>query len=364
MRILDRREHPVLSAAMPNVVSGVAIAALVGAAGLITRTGLLVRPVPLWVLIVFMVAAASVSALLVGRRSRPADRVFLVVPAFQQKHWVSELMHNTYRFLDRCGYELTLKIPDKDYSGNGQVHHLRRILAAREEYDAGIIVPVDVEAAPIRHDLKDFCEKFAKPVVMMDAHPFEDERAFPANTAFVGYDPAGIGECAAKWVVRELAGEADPVVVVVGCRDHSDRQLRFAEVVEQKLGLSKDQIIVHDNGEFARMRARKVVDRCLRELRGEGRTPSVIFCTNDDMALGAVDALLADGTTTATVVGVDGAAEAKALIDTGQSPLRATVVQDSYRVGEIAMDLLERMRKGERVHVLNSLDPELYTAGS
>jgi ribose transport system substrate-binding protein len=78
------------------------------------------------------------------------------------------------------------------------------------------------------------------------------------------------------------------------------------------------------------------------------------------LALGAIDALLADGTTTVTVVGVDGTPEARALIDTGQSPLRATVVQDSYRVSEIAVDLLEKMLRGEQVPVRTLLAGELY----
>ena len=61
---------------------------------------------------------------------------------------------------------------------------------------------------------------------------------------------------------------------------------------------------------------------------------------NDDMALGAVDALLCtDGRPgpETVVVGVDGTPQARAQIGSGPTPLRATVVQDSYRVAENAV---------------------------
>ncbi|HEV7647095.1 MAG TPA: substrate-binding domain-containing protein [Actinophytocola sp.] len=106
-----------------------------------------------------------------------------------------------------------------------------------------------------------------------------------------------------------------------------------------------------------------MVGRQLRDLGNAGRKLAVVFCTNDEMALGAVDALLADGSELANsvaVVGVDGTPEARALIDTGRSPLRATIVQDPYRISEIAVDLFERMVKGERVRVRTRLPVEVY----
>lgn len=115
---------------------------------------------------------------------------------------------------------------------------------------------------------------------------------------------------------------------------------------------------------FARIRASVVARRYLEQFRIAGQTLRVIFCTNDEIALGATDVLLADGSATASkvaVVGVDGTPEARALIDTGHSPLRATVVQDSYRIAEIATNLLEKMLNGENFAKRNHLRPELYT---
>jgi ribose transport system substrate-binding protein len=93
--------------------------------------------------------------------------------------------------------------------------------------------------------------------------------------------------------------------------------------------------------------------------------PHYIFCTNDEMALGAVDALRIAGVGndgSVVVVGVDGTPEAKALIDSQTTPLCATVVQDSCQMAEIAVDRLVRMNRGDAVKVRTYLKPYVYKA--
>ncbi len=76
----------------------------------------------------------------------------------------------------------------------------------------------------------------------------------------------------------------------------------------------------------------------LKHLKQNGHI-DVIFCTNDEMALGAADALLFGDTATpeTIIVGVDGTPQARALIGPGIEPLRATVVQNAYKVAETAL---------------------------
>ncbi len=62
------------------------------------------------------------------------------------------------------------------------------------------------------------------------------------------------------------------------------------------------------------------------------------------------------------VIGVDGIVEARALIDSGQSPLRATVVQDTDRLTGNVVDLLLKMRRGEKVKKRTILPGEIYEA--
>lgn len=357
MNLHDRDRRAVLT----SVTGGLILATILAAAGALFRTGLLTANVPVWSLLAVVAVAAGLVAGLGVTSQRSAGRTFLVLPAFSEKHWLAEIVKHMHRALDRRGRPVLLMIPDEDYSVTGQAHHLRNIRDRRAECVGGFIVAAAEGAS--RSDLRNFCGKLGGPVVLLDVEPFEDEQDYPANAVYVGYSAADIGERAARWVLRHLeaAGEADPTILVVAGPAQCGRHRRFVEVVADKLG--PGHVVLAEDGNFARIQARTVVGRRLGDLDREGRKPAVIFCTNDEMALGAVDALLADGSelaNTVAVVGVDGTPQAKALIDTGRSPLRATVVQNPYRISEDAVDLFERMLNGERVPVRTWLPVELY----
>ena len=91
----------------------------------------------------------------------------------------------------------------------------------------------------------------------------------------------------------------------------------------------------------------------------------VIYCTNDQMALGAVDA--AQGQAVAgnrqdglVIVGVDGTDEAVAAIKSGATPFKATIVQDTRRVAETAVDVLLRLRAGQNAPTETRIPTTIY----
>jgi ribose transport system substrate-binding protein len=103
----------------------------------------------------------------------------------------------------------------------------------------------------------------------------------------------------------------------------------------------------------------------VRGLDAERGRLDAVFCTNDEMALGAVEALRAldsAATRNTVIIGVDGVPEARALIDSGTSPLRATVVQDSHRFAASAIHLLTRMRRGRSAPKRTVPRPEIHQA--
>lgn len=193
--------------------------------------------------------------------------------------------------------------------------------------------------------------------------PLTRTRSAPDAAAFVGYAPDVIGRCAADYVGEHARRSriSSPSVLVIGSsRLHTGRQAEF--VKRLKLRLQDTEFMIDENGDFDRARARKIVCQNLRV--EEDVVPNYIFCTNDEMALGAVDALgLMDlGTDgSVVVVGVDGIPEARALIDSQRTPLRATVVQDSCRMAEIATDLLYKAIGGKHIEKYNYLDPHIYS---
>jgi len=239
--------------------------------------------------------------------------------------------------------------------------HLRRILRRKNAYAGGIIVAGEV--LRLRDDLAAFCRDVRLPVVFSDLEPFPGESEYPPRTAFIGYDTGDLGELAGNWLVSRLRGKTAPYVLIVASREHDSRQQRCEKAL--RAALPDVDVTVVDHCEFMRSRAYHAVRAHVRQLP-EGGCLDAIFATNDEMALGAADALLATPSTATretVVVGIDGVLEARTLIDTGGSPLRATVVQDTHRLAVGAVDLLVKMHGGHAVPRRTILAAELYEAG-
>jgi ribose transport system substrate-binding protein len=333
------------------------VIAIAGAIGNVFNPRLLIIPVPLWSLLGasgFLLVTLGSALLRQRPRSARTKRVFLVISAFDQKHYVAKLVRNLHSVLDQRGYALELRITDPDYSAVGQLHCLRQVLEHKDDYVGGFVIAVIPQPADrMQKDLVDFCGKLALPVVFLDVEPFENEFHYPANSAFVGYSAAEIGVAAAGWVAEYLVQKQTPcpTVLVIGGDSQHQRQQRFKEELMAKLS---PVLVLEDKADFDRLRARDVTRRQLKRARLNGQGLDVIFCTNDEMALGTVDGLLSVEPTTVVdtiVVGVDGTPQAKALIDAGPSPLRATVHQDSHKVAETGVDLLDRMIRKEQVPI-------------
>ncbi len=360
----DKDERSVRFSLVTSIASSWVIAVTAAGVGELLGSPLLTYQVPLWLvlllgLIGFSIVGATLQSRRKDQRGKKNDQVFFIVSAFNEQRWIAELLRDLLSSLDRRGFDLVLKAPERDYIHHGQVRHLRKLSGRHDRYVGGIIMPTEPDL--LRHKLRTFCTSAGYPVIITDIDPFGAAEDYPADTAFVGYSPEAIGRCAADYVAEHARRSqiSSPSVLVIGSDLHIGRQEEFIRQLE--LRLQDVEFIRNDNGKFNRACARKIAYENLRPDRHA--TPNYIYCTNDEMALGAVDALSSMGHRndgSVVVVGVDGIPEARALIDS-QTPLRATVVQDSCRMAEIATDLLDRAIRGERVETYNYLDPQIYS---
>jgi ribose transport system substrate-binding protein len=355
---LDRDRMPVRFTVVTSVGSGLILAAILSTirAGISEVTALLSV-----LMIAGGVAAGWLVSSALSRAHKRSTMAFLVVSAFNQKYFVVEEVQRLHNALDSKGIDLVLKVPAQDYEASAQSHHLSRLLDRRHDYIGGIIVVSEVQR--LREDLVTFCRKSHLPVVFTDLEPFDNEHEYPQNTAFVGYDTGKLGELAGKWLAKRLRDKARPHVLIIASSEHSTRQQRCKQILQSAL---PDMLIRTDEScAFSRARARDAVRAYIQQL-GRGQELHAIFCTNDDMALGAVDALStpSPATRATIVVGVDGILEAKELIDSGDSPLRATVVQDTKRLASNIVEILEKMHRGRGVPKRTILQPEVYETPS
>lgn len=358
MAWLDRDRTPALFAIATSVTSSL-ISLILGRLLLPdTPTNLLV----IWVATAFVgVGLISWGVLFAVRRARKrSQRAFLIVSAFDQKYYIASFAQQLHNALDRENIDMVLKVPDRDYDASAQSHHLERVLERKNDYLGGVIFAGEVHQ--LRDDLLMFCQKVGVPVVFTDLEPFPASE-YPDNSVFVGYDTGQLGELAGRWLVRHLRGVQRPRVLVIASREHSQRQEACARVLNQEL---KDVAIKVDDGcDFSRSRAYDAALKHIREL-DPGECLHAVFCTDDEMGLGVVDALAtmsSPATRDTVLIGIDGVAEAKALIDSGASPFRASVVQNTHQLALSIVDLLVKMHRGRRFPRRKVLEASIYEAG-
>jgi ribose transport system substrate-binding protein len=337
-----------------SVVSGLIVAAVVKAVNSDIANGLVI----LWFALATVGAGVLVwfAGILLRRRQRAA-RAFLMTSAFSQKYYLADFVQRVHSALDRIGIDMVLKVPDQDYDASAQSHNLDRLAARRREYVGGIVIASEMNR--LRDDLTSFLRNTGLPVVFTDLEPFDRPEDYPENAVFVGYDTGELGAIAGQWLVRRLRDVDRPHVLILASEDHEARQQRCEQAL--RAALADVRVTTNDQCAFDRSRAHGAVCAYLRDLGADDHLDA-IFCTNDEMALGAVDALALPSPAAAgtVVIGIDGTVEAKALIDSGTSPLRATVVQDAHRHANNVVDMLRKLGQGRAVRRPAPLAAEIY----
>ena len=131
---------------------------------------------------------------------------------------------------------------------------------------------------------------------------------------FMGSDFAEEGRRSARWLLGYMKTDA-PVNIVelqgtTGSAPAIDRKIGFEEVLKDH---SNYHIIASESGDFIREQGKIVMQKILRELREKGQKMDVLFAHNDDMGIGAIEAMEAAGMKPGkdvVIVSVDGIRDA------------------------------------------------------
>jgi simple sugar transport system substrate-binding protein len=133
-------------------------------------------------------------------------------------------------------------------------------------------------------------------------------------TTFMGSDFLEEGRRAARWLVNYLKTDK-PVNIVellgtIGSAPEIDRTLGFKEILKDHPNY---RIIVSESGNFVRSDGQEVMRQILKNLAQKGEKMDVLFAHNDDMAIGAIGAMEAEGIRPGkdvAIVSVDGIRDA------------------------------------------------------
>ena len=220
-----------------------------------------------------------------------------------------------------------------------------------EGYDAIIVNSVDRTASGV---LIEKCMQNNVPLVFFNREPVKDDMAKWDNVYYVGAKAEDSGRMAGElmasyWLSHpEADRNKDGVmqfVVIKGETGHQDTELRTEYFIETLLekGIALEKLH-EDTGSWSR---REGYDVMLSFISRSGDRIEAVFANNDEMALGALEALQEKGYFKGRympVIGIDGTPAGKAALENGM--LLATVFNDAENQGRAAYNIAKELAEG------------------
>ncbi len=231
-----------------------------------------------------------------------------------------------------------------------------------QQYDVLILNLVQASSAP---DVTDMCHAAGIPVVYINREPdaAEEERWASEGIAatYVGCDARQSGTFQGEEILEtENKGDinGDGVVsyiMIQGDPENVDAQYRTEYSIKAltDAGMEVNELLIQ-RGDWDQARAQQIAQDALTQF---GDQIEVVFCNNDAMALGALQAIEAAGRTVNEdiyLVGVDALTEAVQNVIDGKQT--GTVFNDHFSQAKTAGDIAVQMLAGETVDAVNMVD--------
>jgi galactofuranose transport system substrate-binding protein len=244
---------------------------------------------------------------------------------------------------------VTLRFSDAQQKQENQIKALRAFLAQR--VDAIILAPV-VETGwePVLRDIK----RAKIPVILVDRGiKVSDESLY---TTLIASDFVAEGRMAGEWLAKKLNGKGNVVELqgTPGAAPAIDRKRGFEEALAKNPGV---KIIKSQSGEFTRSKGKEVMEAFLK---AEGKNINAVYAHNDDMALGAIQAIEEAGLKPGmdiVIVSIDGVKAAFEAMVAGK--LNCTV-ECNPLLGPAAFDAIEAVKAGKTVPKKTIVKDELF----
>lgn len=159
---------------------------------------------------------------------------------------------------------------------------------------------------------------------------------------YVGPNAYQNGQLAAEWISNQLGDEGEVAIVIGMAKAFAarERTAGFKDWIEDNN--SKLEVVAEQNADWDRQKAKELASTWIQQ----HPDLKAIFCNNDDMALGVVEAVKAENADI-LVVGVDGIGEAYDSIRDGG--LDATVDSFPYYMAQVATEVTLRALAGQKI---------------
>jgi ribose transport system substrate-binding protein len=175
--------------------------------------------------------------------------------------------------------------------------------------------------------------------------------------AFLGSDFVDQGRRVAEWTIENFKGDKGIIVELEGTTGSSpanDRKKGFDEAIAAD---DRFEIVASQSGDFARDQGRQVMETLLQS----HPDVNIVYAHNDEMAIGAIQALELAGRKPGDdvlVVSIDGTRDALQAITDGKM---GVTVESSPFFGPLACDVMKRYAGGETIEPWVKVEDRIFT---
>lgn len=317
-------------------------------------------------LAIVMAGAMALSLVACGGSSAPASSAAPAAPAASSEAAPAEATKGgkvgiciykfddnfmtTYRnalqkILEDKGYEVTVVDGNNDQAK--QTEQINTFIT--QGVDALIVNPVMTSAAA---QMIDTVKNAGIPTVIINREPTADEMAAYDKLVYVGCDAAQSGTMQGELILDtpnkgDINGDGKvSYIMIQGDPENIDAQLRTEYSVKAltDAGIEVEQLNL-TRGDWDQAKGQEI---CANDLSQFGEKVEVVFCNNDAMALGAMEAIASAGRVVGEdiyLVGVDALDAAVDAVKAGK--MTGTVLNDANGQAEMAVECMEELLGGK-----------------
>lgn len=212
--------------------------------------------------------------------------------------------------------------------------------------DVIIINPTDSSAVTVAIES---ANKANIPVITVDRSADGGE-----VVSHIASDNIAGGKMAGDYIIELLGGNGKVVELegIAGSSAARERGQGFHEAVDNASGI---EVVAKQTADFDRAKGLSVMENIIQG----NQDINAVFAHNDEMALGAVQALEAAGLEDVIVVGFDATADALQAVEDGK--MNATIAQKPELMGKIAIETSLKIINGEEVEDSIPVELELIS---
>lgn len=293
-----------------------------------------------------LVVLALVAAGAACNRGKQETTIALVTKAMDSEFWLTVADGARAAAAARPGVRLSVGAPDREINVDQQVSILEDQI--RRGVKALVVAPAG--SAQVMSALEQARQR-GIPVVLIDT-----DAPFAGKVTYIGTDNRKGGQLAARCLIDKMGG-AGAVALISGVPGNESQDARAQGFVDAIALVPAMKLVARQPANSERSLGLTVMENILTahpEVKG-------VFCTNDQMALGAMEALEARGQRgKVLIVGFDATKEAvQATVD---GKLAGSVAQNPRAMGQRGVEAALAAIAGQPVDKRIDTGTELVTA--